>query len=168
MKKLKKTLDDISSIPHVELIRIGSRITVVNPFRIDDELLKIFENSLNHKPIYFMHHFNHPKELTRESSQALLKLSRVGVVQMNQFVLLNGINNHPAIIQALARRLLFLRVKPYYMFQCDPSEGNRALSHKYRACHKNSKRTLGKALWPCHVFFIFRHSKRWRKNNLGS
>ncbi|MNT46999.1 L-lysine 2,3-aminomutase [compost metagenome] len=70
-----------------------------------------------------MVHFNHPDELTTEAVTALERLVDNGVPVMNQMVLLNGINNHPAIVQALSRRLLFLRVKPYYMFQCDPSIG---------------------------------------------
>ena len=68
-------------------------------------------------------HFNHPRELTKESAQALTRVVNGGIPTFNQTVLLNGVNNHPALIQALSRRLLFLRVKPYYMFQCDPSEG---------------------------------------------
>jgi lysine 2,3-aminomutase len=70
-----------------------------------------------------MTHFNHPREITAESARALGLLVDHGIPVFNQLVLLNGVNNHPAIIQALSRRLLYLRVKPYYMFQCDPSEG---------------------------------------------
>jgi lysine 2,3-aminomutase len=76
-----------------------------------------------HKPVYLMTHFNHPKEITVEAAQALDMFVDNGVPVMNQMVLLNGVNNHPAIVQALNRRLLFLRAKPYYMFQCDPSIG---------------------------------------------
>jgi lysine 2,3-aminomutase len=70
-----------------------------------------------------MTHFNHPKEITAESAQAVEKFVDNGIPVMNQMVLLNGVNNHAAIVQALSRRLLFLRAKPYYMFQCDPSIG---------------------------------------------
>jgi lysine 2,3-aminomutase len=70
-----------------------------------------------------MTHFNHPRELTAEAASAVEKFVDNGVPVMNQMVLLNGVNNHPAIVQALSRRLLFLRAKPYYMFQCDPSVG---------------------------------------------
>jgi lysine 2,3-aminomutase len=93
---------------------------VVSPFRITDELIQIFKKN---KPVYLMTHFNHPRELTFEAATALEKLVDSGVPVYNQMVLLNGVNNHPAIIQALSRRLLYLRVKPYYMFQCDPSIG---------------------------------------------
>ena len=70
-----------------------------------------------------MTHFNHPDEITHESAIALEKLVDNGVPVFNQMVLLNGINNHPAIVYALSRRLLYLRVKPHYMFQADPSIG---------------------------------------------
>jgi lysine 2,3-aminomutase len=70
-----------------------------------------------------MSQFNHPKELTHEAAQAVSLFVDNGIPVMNQMVLLNGINNHAALVQALSRRLLYLRVKPYYMFQCDPSLG---------------------------------------------
>lgn len=117
---LEKVLSDLRQLDHVEIIRIGSRMPVVCPMRITDELVSIFKRN---KPVYLMSHFNHPDELTAEAVAGLEKLVDNGVPVMNQMVLLNGINNHPAIVQALSRRLLYLRVKPYYMFQCDPSEG---------------------------------------------
>jgi lysine 2,3-aminomutase len=70
-----------------------------------------------------MTHFNHPRELTLEAVTAVEKMVDNGSPVMNQMVLLNGVNNHAAIVQALSRRLLYLRAKPYYMFQCDPSIG---------------------------------------------
>ena len=121
--KLKKVLEDLSQISHIELIRIGTKMPVVNPYRIDDGLCEILREVGRYQPVYFMHHFTHPKEITQQSAAALEALSFCRVVQMNQMVLLNGVNNHPAVIQALSRQLLYLRVKPYYMFQCDPSEG---------------------------------------------
>lgn len=119
--RLEQVLKDLREIPHIEIIRIGSRIPVVNPFRITEELAKILKK---YKPVYLMTHFNHPREITRESAEALERIVDHGTPVFNQMVLLNGVNNHPAIIQALSRRLLYLRVKPYYMFQCDPSEGS--------------------------------------------
>ncbi len=118
--QLDRVLADLRQIEHVEVIRIGSRMPVVCPMRITDELVQIMKK---HKPVYLMTHFNHPRELTSEAAQALERVVDGGVPVMNQMVLLNGINNHPAIVQALSRRLLYLRVKPYYMFQCDPSLG---------------------------------------------
>lgn len=118
--QIERVLSDLRAIEHIEIIRIGSRMPVVCPMRIDLELVKILQK---HKPVYLMTHFNHPREITFEVTQALDRLADHGVPMFNQMVLLNGVNNHPAIVQALSRRLLFLRVKPYYMFQCDPSQG---------------------------------------------
>lgn len=118
--QVRKVLQDLREIEHVEIIRIGSRMPVVCPMRITDELVQILKKF---KPVYLMSHFNHPAELTLEAVKSLEKLVDNGVPVMNQMVLLNGINNHPALVQALNRRLLYLRVKPYYMFQCDPSIG---------------------------------------------
>ncbi|MGZ3800148.1 MAG: KamA family radical SAM protein [Bdellovibrio sp.] len=118
--QLERVLSDLRRIDHVEIIRIGTRMPVVCPMRVTDDLVKIIKK---HKPVFLMSHFNHPQELTAEAANALEKFVDNGIPVMNQMVLLNGINNHPAIVQALNRRLLYLRVKPYYMFQCDPSIG---------------------------------------------
>lgn len=119
--RLERVLFDFRSISHVEIIRIASRMPVVAPMRVTDELTKLFKKF---KPVVFMTHFNHPRELSFEAAECLERLVDNGVPVFNQMVLLNGINNHAAIVQALSRRLLYLRVKPYYMFQCDPSEGS--------------------------------------------
>jgi lysine 2,3-aminomutase len=119
-KVLARILGDVRSIPHVEVIRIGSRMPVVCPMRMDRELAVILRENA---PVFLMTHFSHPKELTREAAKAVALMVDHGVPVFNQAVLLNGVNNHAAIIQALSRRLLYLRVKPYYIFQCDPSEG---------------------------------------------
>ena len=117
---LEQIFKDLRQIEHIEIIRVGSRMPTVNPFRMTTQLLNIFKK---YKPVYLMTHFNHPKEITYEASQALEHTADSGVPIFNQMVFLNGINNHPAVVQALSRRLLYLRVKPYYMFQCDPSLG---------------------------------------------
>ncbi len=118
--QLDRVLFDLRKMDHVEIIRIGTRMPVVAPMRITNDLVQIIKKN---KPVFVMTHFNHPKELTTESALALENLVDNGIPVMNQMVLLNGVNNHAAIVQALSRRLLFLRVKPYYMFQCDPSMG---------------------------------------------
>lgn len=119
-QQIEKILRDLRAIEHVEIIRIGSRMPVVNPFRITTELVQILKK---YNPIYMMTHFNHPRELTLEATTALNLLVDHGIPVFNQMVLLNGVNNHAAIVRALSRRLLYNRVKPYYMFQCDPSMG---------------------------------------------
>ncbi len=118
--QLERVLSDLREIEHVEIIRIGTRMPVVCPMRVTPELAKMIRR---YAPVFLMTHFNHPRELTFEAKTALENLVDHGIPVMNQMVLLNGVNNHPAIVQALSRRLLYLRVKPYYMFQCDPSEG---------------------------------------------
>jgi lysine 2,3-aminomutase len=117
---LDRVLSDLRSIEHVEIIRIGTRMPVVCPMRVTPALARVIQK---YQPVYVMTHFNHPRELTMEAAASLRLLADHGTPLFNQLVLLNGVNNHPAVIQALSRRLLFLRTKPYYMFQCDPSEG---------------------------------------------
>ncbi len=118
--QLERVLSEIRKIEHVEIIRIGTRMPVVNPYRVTEELVKMMRK---YSPVFLMTHFNHPKEITHEAAQSVSAFVDHGIPVMNQMVLLNGINNHPAIIQAVSRRMLYLRAKPYYMFQCDPSEG---------------------------------------------
>jgi lysine 2,3-aminomutase len=117
---LEKVLSALREIEHIEIIRIGTRMPVVCPMRATKNLVSVLRK---HKPVFLMTHFNHPRELTAEAAEGLELFVDHGIPVFNQMVLLNGINNHAAIVQALSRRLLYLRVKPYYMFQCDPSEG---------------------------------------------
>lgn len=117
---LERVLKDLRAIEHVEIIRIGSRMPVVCPMRVTPELVAMIKR---YHPVFMMTHFNHPREITAEAAQALGLMVDNGIPVFNQMVLLNGVNNSPALVQALSRRLMFLRVKPYYMFQCDPSEG---------------------------------------------
>jgi lysine 2,3-aminomutase len=119
--RLERVLSDLRAIDHLEIIRVGTRMPVVCPMRLTSETVKLLRK---YKPVYLMTHFNHPRELSEDSAMVLENLVDHGVPVFNQMVLLNGINNHPALVQALSRRLLYLRVKPYYMFQCDPSEGS--------------------------------------------
>ncbi|MEZ0392339.1 MAG: KamA family radical SAM protein [Pseudobdellovibrionaceae bacterium] len=119
-QQIDKVLTDLRTIEHIEIIRIGTRMPVVCPMRVSENLVRILRKA---NPVFLMTHFNHPREVTQEAQKALEFFVDHGIPVMNQMVLLNGVNNHPAIVQALSRRLLYLRVKPYYMFQCDPSEG---------------------------------------------
>lgn len=132
LKKLRR-------IEHIEIIRIASRMPVACPMRLSKPLIQILKR---HQPVFLMTHFNHPLELTAEAKKALSLLADNGILMFNQTVLLKGINNHPALLQALMRRLLYLRVKPYYMFQCDPSEG----TDHFRTSIPNSQ-WLQRELW---------------------
>lgn len=113
-------LTELRRIPHVEIIRIGSRVPVVLPYRVTDELVAMLKK---HHPLWLNTHFNHPCELTRSAQEALRKLADAGIPLGNQSVLLAGVNDCPRIIKKLNQKLVQNRVRPYYLFQCDLSEG---------------------------------------------
>lgn len=116
-------LSEIAKIKHVEIIRIGTRIPVVLPFRITDSLIKVLKK---YQPLWINTQFNHPQEFTKYSEKALAKLADAGFPLGNQSVLLAGINDTPEIMKKLVQELVKNRVRPYYIYQCDLSEG---LSH---------------------------------------
>ncbi|HZK19540.1 MAG TPA: lysine 2,3-aminomutase [Treponemataceae bacterium] len=122
-EQLDKILTAVRAIPHVEIVRIGSRMPVVLPYRITDELIHILKK---HSPLYLNTHFNHPREMTKAAKLGLAKLADAGIVLGNQTVLLAGVNDCPRIIKKLCHKLVQNRVRPYYMYQCDMSKG---LSH---------------------------------------
>jgi lysine 2,3-aminomutase len=119
-EKLNYILTELRKIEHIEIIRIGSRMPVVLPQRITDEFCEMLKK---HHPIYVNTHFNHPKEITEESKIACEKLANAGVNVGNQSVLLRGINDCSNIMKKLVHELLRIRVRPYYIYQCDLSEG---------------------------------------------
>jgi lysine 2,3-aminomutase len=110
----------LHEIPHVEIVRYGSAVPVVLPMRITDELVNMMKK---YQPVWLNTHFNHPKEMTAESRKALAKLADAGVVLGNQSVLLRGVNDCPYIMKELVQRLVHNRVRPYYLYQCDLSQG---------------------------------------------
>ncbi len=116
-------LTELRKIPHVEIIRIGTRTPVVLPYRITDELVEMLKK---HHPVWINSHFNHPREITASSRAALKKLADAGIPLGNQSVLLAGVNDCPRIMKSLVHKLAYNRVRPYYLYQCDLSEG---LSH---------------------------------------
>jgi lysine 2,3-aminomutase len=113
-------LTELQAIDHVEVIRIGSRVPAVLPFRITDSLVNVLKK---HQPIWVNTQFNHPREITKSSRSALRKLADAGVPLGNQSVLLAGVNDCPRIMRALVHKLVANRVRPYYLYQCDLSEG---------------------------------------------
>jgi len=113
-------LGELRNIKHVEIVRIGTRTPVVLPYRITDGLLKVLKK---HSPIWINTHFNHPREVTNSSRQALAKLADAGIPLGNQTVLLSGVNDCPRIMKSLFQKLAANRVRPYYLYQCDLSEG---------------------------------------------
>ncbi len=122
--KLDRLLGELRSIPHVEFIRIGSRIPVFLPQRINPELCEILKK---HGPIWMSIHTNHPKECTQELFEATQRLSFAGVPIGNQSVLLNGVNDNVETMRSLIHRLLMMRVRPYYLYQCDLITGSAHL-----------------------------------------
>ena len=113
-------LTELENIPHVEVIRIGTRMPVVLPYRITDELVEMLKK---HHPLWINTHFNHPREITMSSKKALSKLADAGIPLGNQTVLLAGINDCHRIMKRLIHKLVQNRVRPYYLYQCDLSEG---------------------------------------------
>jgi len=113
-------LSELRAIPHVEVIRIGTRVPVTLPFRVTDELVAVLKK---HHPLWVNVQFNHPKELTEFSKTAVAKLADAGIPLGNQSVLLAGINDCPRIMKELVQRLVENRIRPYYLYQCDLSEG---------------------------------------------
>jgi lysine 2,3-aminomutase len=119
-ERLDHILDIISQIPHIEVIRIGTRTPVVFPQRIDRGLVKTLER---YQKLWINLQFNHPNEITPEATAACKKLQRAGIPLSNQSVLLKGINDTPEIMIDLCHKLQQIRVRPYYLFQCDPVVG---------------------------------------------
>lgn len=119
-ERLDEVLGRLAEIEHVDIVRIGSRLPVVLPQRITDSLLNVLRK---YKFVWLNTHFNHPNELAEENTQALARLAETGVVMGNQSVLLKGVNDHVDVIKQLLHKLVRNRVRPYYIYQCDLSEG---------------------------------------------
>ncbi len=123
-KQLDKLLTRLRSIPHIEFVRIGSRIPIFLPQRITPDLCEMLSK---HHPLFISIHTNHAKELTEEVKEGLERLANVGIQLGNQSVLLKGINDSVEIQKELCHRLLMCRVKPYYLYQCDLIHGSEHL-----------------------------------------
>ncbi|MCS1352636.1 lysine 2,3-aminomutase [Mechercharimyces sp. CAU 1602] len=119
-KILEYLLKNLREIPHVEIIRIGTRAPVVFPQRITENLCNLLRK---YHPVWLNTHFNHPKELTPEAKKACEMLADAGVPLGNQTVILAGINDCPHLMKKLMQELVKIRVRPYYLYQCDLSEG---------------------------------------------
>jgi len=117
---LEDIISRIRSVKHIDIIRIGTRAPVTIPMRIDDELVNMLKK---YHPIWVNTHFNHCQEVTIESREACEKLADAGIPVGNQTVLLKGVNDSPEIIENLCRQLVKIRVRPYYLFQCDLTKG---------------------------------------------
>lgn len=119
-KMLESIIQRLREIPHVEIIRLGTRVPVVFPQRITDDLVNMLKK---YHPIWLNTHFNHPNEITPEASESLSKIANAGIPIGNQTVLLRGINDCVHTMKNLVHKLVKNRVRPYYIYQCDLSMG---------------------------------------------
>jgi lysine 2,3-aminomutase len=122
--KLDRILTRLRSIPHIQFVRIGSRIPIFLPQRITPELCAMLKK---HHPLFISVHTNHPRELTTEVRDALGRLADAGIPLGNQSVLLRGVNDSVEVQKALVHKLLMCRVRPYYLYQCDLITGSSHL-----------------------------------------
>jgi lysine 2,3-aminomutase len=127
--KLESLLRQLREIPHVEFLRIGSRIPIFLPQRITPELCAMLKK---YHPLFISVHTNHPRELTTEVRDALGRLADAGIPLGNQSVLLRFVNDDVTVMRALLQKLLMCRVKPYYLYQCDLITGSAHLRTSVR------------------------------------
>ncbi len=120
--QLENLLQKIRAISHIEFLRIGTRVPVTLPQRITEQLVNMLKK---YSPIWMSIHFNHPKEITKRCKIACEMLADAGVPLGSQSVLLKGINDRPYIMKKLVQELLQIRVRPYYIYQCDPVRGTQ-------------------------------------------
>jgi len=123
-EKLERLLGQLRDIPHVEFLRLGTRIPIFLPQRITPQLCAMFKKF---HPFFISIHSNHPRELTTEVRDALGRLADAGIPLGNQSVLLRHVNDDPIVMRAHVQKLLMCRVKPYYVYQCDLIAGSAHL-----------------------------------------
>lgn len=126
-RRLTEIIGALREIEHVRIIRIGTKMTAFNPFRVldDPSLIEMFEKySTPRKRIYVMNHFDHPRELTDEAVASLDRLIRAGAIMTNQCPMIAGINDDPMVLSDMFRQLSWIGCPPYYVFQGRPTAGN--------------------------------------------
>ncbi|MEE4218463.1 MAG: KamA family radical SAM protein [Xanthomonadales bacterium] len=116
-------LGELEKIPHVEMMRLGSRMMATLPMRVNDGLIEVLNK--RRKPVYLNTQLNHPLEVTPETEEAVLKLMKAGVMVSNQSVLLKNINHNVHVMKKLVHELMKIRVRPYYIFNCKKLQGIR-------------------------------------------
>ena len=119
-EKLEGIIKNLRSIPSIDIVRVGSKVPVVLPQRITDEFVAMLKK---YHPFYMSIHFLHPDEITPEVEAACNKLADAGIPTFSQTVLLKGVNDDPEVMKQLMLKLLKIRVRPYYIYQCDPVQG---------------------------------------------
>jgi lysine 2,3-aminomutase len=126
--RLRKIIEALMPIEHIQIIRIGTKMLAFNPYRVlnNPDLLKLITETIDRgKQIYVMAHFNHPRELTDVSVKAVKLLRNTGAELTNQTPLIRGVNDDATVLASLFRELSFIGVPPYYIFQCRPASGNK-------------------------------------------
>ena len=123
-ERLEGILRELRAIPHVEIIRIGTRVPCVLPQRVTAKLARMLKK---YHPLFMNVHFNHPDEITPQSAKALNRLADAGIPLGTQTVLLKGVNDDPAVMRSLMQKLLACRVRPYYIYQADQVAGTEHL-----------------------------------------
>jgi lysine 2,3-aminomutase len=119
-ERLDYILGRLRAMPHVEIFRLGTRNLVTLPQRVTEDFAYVLRR---HHPVYVNTHFNHPRECTAEAFDAARRLADAGCVIGNQMVLLKGVNDDPEVVKELNHRLLLMRIRPYYIYQCDLAKG---------------------------------------------
>lgn len=151
-RRLDHILTEIRKMPHIKMIRIGTKMLAYNPYRVlnDPELVKVLsKHSLPDRKIYLITQFNHPRELTPQAIKAVNMLRDVQVIFSNQTPIIRGVNDNPDVLAELFNRLSYVGVPPYYLFQCRPVIGNRCytvpLEEGYRIFEEAKKSMSGLA-----------------------
>lgn len=119
-RKLEHIISSLRAIPHVQIIRIGTRFPCVLPSRISESLCAMLKK---YHPIFVNTHFNHPREITPQSREACERLANAGIPVGCQTVLMKGVNDDPVVLKELMHKLLMMRVRPYYLYQADLTRG---------------------------------------------
>jgi lysine 2,3-aminomutase len=120
-KHIEFLISSLRAIPHVEIIRIGTKVPMVLPQRITHKLVKMLKK---YHPIYMSIHSTHPDEITPEVTEACTRIADAGIVMGSQTVLLKGVNDNVETMKDLMHKLLKIRIRPYYIYQCDPILGS--------------------------------------------
>ena len=153
-RRLGAVLDRLAAIPHLDMLRLHSRVPVVAPDRMEDAMIAALERDI---AVHLVIHTNHPAELTEAACAAFRRLSRAGVAMFSQSVLLRGVNDEADVLEALFRKLLKHRVKPYYLHHCDLARGTshfRTTIAEGRALMAELKRRLSGLALPHYVLDI--------------
>jgi lysine 2,3-aminomutase len=145
-RQLSETLDALCDIPHVQVIRIHTRVPAADPVRITTELCKVMERD---KAVYIAVHINHAQEITTEVETALRMLHKAGCVLLSQSVLLKGVNDDAEVLETLFRRLAALRVKPYYLHHPDLAPGTSHFRLSIKQGQAIMKKLLGRMSGIC-------------------